>query len=734
MFPLSLKLENFLSYSQETELDFTEFNVAVLSGANGAGKSSLLDAFTWAIWGKARNNIDDMLISFGKNYMWVEVVLRDENQEYRILRSRKKGKRGKTSLDFFSRAQDSDNWTVRTGRTVKETEGQIVKAINLSSELFTNSAYLKQGKADEFTVKTPIERKSVLSEILLLSFWDEYVNKIKDRERNLIIEQTALESNISSYIDRSEDEKNLTRQINNYNINIANVNIVIIRINTKIEPLKTKALEHARIFSRRETLLERYGNLKQKAQKLTTNRDQTKKELALLEHKFKNRDAVQKSYQLYKEASKKLNEFIKKESSIKILEKRKYEIETKIKVNTAKNNAFIDELERKIKDTEFEKNSQINIIDNMVQCPTCFRNFKSAKEKQEAKNNIKNETAKKLLTLKEKLTKHKIIIFPETKTLASINDEIKNVGYDTDAHQKTSEVCEKYKQATIEKEILKQIEIQIKDKKHNLNNLNNQLLDQQNEITSIINEGKELQQKLETLKIDTQRLAELEKDLANRQTQKQKIAEVLSQCKLQIEHIRTEKKRIKDTQKRVEHIKEEIADLKMLIDACGKNGIQASLIEETLPILEEKANNLLAELSDGQMTLAFETERQRRVGEGTIETLDIHIADSIGTRPYENYSGGEAFRINLAIRIALSFLLAERAGSRVEFLVIDEGFGALDLGGRDALIKSLSMVKNYFQKILIITHINELKEEFPTEIQVTKTKEGSTLFITSHGT
>jgi exonuclease SbcC len=109
-----------------------------------------------------------------------------------------------------------------------------------------------------------------------------------------------------------------------------------------------------------------------------------------------------------------------------------------------------------------------------------------------------------------------------------------------------------------------------------------------------------------------------------------------------------------------------------------------------------------------------------------IETLDIIISDEMGQRPYEAYSGGEQFRVNFAIRLALSKLLTHRAGARLQFLVIDEGFGSQDAQGRSRLIEALNAIKNDFEKILIITHLEELKDEFPVRIEVSKGPAGST--------
>jgi len=107
------------------------------------------------------------------------------------------------------------------------------------------------------------------------------------------------------------------------------------------------------------------------------------------------------------------------------------------------------------------------------------------------------------------------------------------------------------------------------------------------------------------------------------------------------------------------------------------------------------------------------------------ETLEIQISDSAGMRDYEMFSGGEAFRVNFAIRLALSEVLAQRAGARLQTLVIDEGFGSQDAEGRQRLLEAINLVRQDFAKILVITHIDELKDAFPNRIEVEKTEMGS---------
>ncbi len=170
------------------------------------------------------------------------------------------------------------------------------------------------------------------------------------------------------------------------------------------------------------------------------------------------------------------------------------------------------------------------------------------------------------------------------------------------------------------------------------------------------------------------------------------------------------------------------ADLKLyeeLTVAFGKKGIQAMLIETAIPELEQEANELLGRMTANQFHLSFETQRDTRRGDSTIETLDIRIADGAGTRDYQMYSGGEAFRINFAIRIALSKLLARRAGASLKTLIIDEGFGSQDGAGRDRMVEAINSIESDFERILVITHIQELKDMFQSQIEIKKTVDGS---------
>ena len=155
MIPVKLKLSNFTSYGEKPpELDFTKFKMAAISGQNGAGKSSLLDAITWCVWGDSRaGESSDSLVRLGANEMLVEFSYELDKNIYTVKRSRSKKSGGHSVLEFWSSSHNL------TEGTIKTTQQKIIDTLHLTYETFTNSSFIRQGNAGEFTTKGPTERK-----------------------------------------------------------------------------------------------------------------------------------------------------------------------------------------------------------------------------------------------------------------------------------------------------------------------------------------------------------------------------------------------------------------------------------------------------------------------------------------------------------------------------------------------------------------------------------------------
>jgi DNA repair protein SbcC/Rad50 len=260
-----------------------------------------------------------------------------------------------------------------------------------------------------------------------------------------------------------------------------------------------------------------------------------------------------------------------------------------------------------------------------------------------------------------------------------------------------------------------------------------------------IAETAELQQRIEHLQqqlIDSAdprpEMVAIENALIQDQQLRDRQLSARGRLQQQLSQIETVQSQYEQQQQQLEDIRHKYQVYKALAEAFGPKGIQSLMIENLLPQLEAETNQILARLSDHQLHVQFVTQKLGGRGAGRqkknqppkfIDTLDILIADTRGTRPYETYSGGEAFRVNFAIRLAIARLLAMRSGTALQMLIVDEGFGTQDKAGCDRLIAAIEAIAPDFACILTITHMPHFREAFQTRIDVAKDENGSQITI-----
>ncbi|MHB8776772.1 MAG: AAA family ATPase, partial [Anaerolineales bacterium] len=194
MIPLRLRISGFLSYRDTVELDFDSFDLACISGTNGAGKSSLLDAITWVLFGEARGKSSD-IINLNQDVKAAEVALTFvyENNIYRVQRTLPRGKstvlefqvldRGEPQAEDARQLVAGGKWKPLTEKTTRDTQARIEQTLRLDYETFINASFFLQGKADQFTQKKAGERKAVLSTILGLEIWDTYKERAAEKRK-----------------------------------------------------------------------------------------------------------------------------------------------------------------------------------------------------------------------------------------------------------------------------------------------------------------------------------------------------------------------------------------------------------------------------------------------------------------------------------------------------------------------------------------------------------------------
>ena len=140
MIPLKLELTNFLSYRETAVLDFTSIHTACISGMNGAGKSSILDGMTWALFGKSRVKSDDDLVNklsvLDGEGVEVKFTFALEGVTYRIIRQKRLRRSAVLELQIGT---GENSWKSLTESKGRETQGAIEKLLRMNYDTFINT-------------------------------------------------------------------------------------------------------------------------------------------------------------------------------------------------------------------------------------------------------------------------------------------------------------------------------------------------------------------------------------------------------------------------------------------------------------------------------------------------------------------------------------------------------------------------------------------------------------------
>ncbi|MCL2281662.1 MAG: SMC family ATPase [Dehalococcoidia bacterium] len=856
MIPVNLRMRNFMPYRGEAQsLSFAPIHTACISGDNGAGKSSVIDAITWALWGKSRAKSDDDLIHQGENEAEVEFDFNAGGQLYRVIRrhARPKGRRtsGQSSLDLY--IYNSDIFLPVTSDRIRQTEDKIKSILHMDYDTFINSAYLRQGHADEFTRQDPAKRKEVLASILGLEVYDSYeecakgkskdaqqyklhiVTSISDIE-NKLIQKPKMETEfvqaeeryktISSDIHTAE---NKLKQLRQEGQRLAGVKAQLEQLNTSIkrtsEDLQRKTEKYQASQQRikeYKTLLAHQTEIESSYQQLqkVTNQceemDQQMRQIFRLreeckpyentcnEHKNKlilDREIIEKQIKEYKTKAEQIPELKSKQqelshkrqvlaqtekdlghsnkalrsceadlshlyNDIKRIQQDIAEIEEKQHLLAETKSEIICPLcesdlssgrlelvqskysaDKAIKLHAIDKNNkaaaelnaQLNDDkSNLSQREENYKKDASALDRQEERiTQALNEANDAVIKMQDTNTQLETIIkqmatqdyaHAEREELTRIEAKIAALYYDEKRHDELQKEKQRLHGSEKQKHDLDEAIIRLQQEQESATTYAEDITAIQKQQMQDSQVHQQLTQQLEKLANLQQELLHAENSFQQQATEQQVAREQVAIFKEKLAQLTEMEKHSSEKLKELSLIAENESLYKQMSQIFGKKGIQAMLIETALPEIESEANHLLGRMTDGRMTLTFETQQATKKGD-VAETLDIKIADELGTRNYEMFSGGEGFRIDFAVRIALSRLLARRAGAPLPTLIIDEGFGTQDTDGIEKLKESINSIKDDFQKILVITHIEELKDAFPVRMNIVKDVEGSRIEV-----
>lgn len=469
------------------------------------------------------------------------------------------------------------------------------------------------------------------------------------------------------------------------------------------------------------------GSRKNKIESLRNELEQTKDDLDSLTKKFKIQK--QKLISLKEvdsqigEIKSKIKDFETYKTEIQRLENEIAEKETKIKNRDFAKAERVEysEIQSKIKSLDFsseELQKLSSLVDSLSHFKVEFSKLADAQnESSELRDRI-NELSQRKRQFEELLETENFSL-EERAELEKVKNQILKIRYEPNKHEFVKESLESLKDAVSYFEKLKNAKSRISELEIEISELRNEGARKLKQIEELSQEVEEIEKAISG---QSDLSSEIQESKQKLETQTQLKTEILTN----IGSIKEKLNQIAESEKALEKFKEETKTFREehfiseeVEKMFSKNGIPALIIENEIEQIEVEANEILSRLTNGTTALVFQTQRETKGGEFR-ESLDIIISDVLGSRNYELYSGGESFRIDFALRVAISKVLAQRAGTRLQTLVIDEGFGTQDDEGLENLVEAINSIKEDFEKILVVTHLETLKNVFPVRLEVEK--------------
>ena len=201
-------------------------------------------------------------------------------------------------------------------------------------------------------------------------------------------------------------------------------------------------------------------------------------------------------------------------------------------------------------------------------------------------------------------------------------------------------------------------------------------------------------------------ISEIGTELRTEKSEQSRLSKQVLSLNGKVASIGNEKKSINDRIQEVKELEKQTKLYDYYLNALGKDGVSYELIEKSLPMIEGEVNNILAQIVEFGMQLDI-----------TGKNINAYLVYGDQRWSLEMASGMERFISGLAIRVALINICNL---PRPNFLVIDEGFGSLDPEVMQSMFQLFSYLKTQFDFVMIISHIDSLRDVVDNLIEIKK--------------
>jgi DNA repair exonuclease SbcCD ATPase subunit len=650
-----LKLDHFKSYTH-CDLNLAQVTVCSIVGENGTGKSTLIEAIIWALFGYCRHPSPRELVNPASDKTTVEVWFTVDDHEYHVSRTYDDGS--------MSAAAEMDGQAMSA--YASGISPAMTQALNISRELVAESVVVQQGQLSSFIAATPSQRRDLIMSFLGLDRYSKAWAIAKESLKTatgLVESHDRTVAHITAELAKLPLMDAIDACIKACTSETAFIGQQVTELVTKREKMLA---ENKASLNQINEYSQQVNDLKTK---LVQANSKSQAELAKLRKALQDADTqVGQEAQLTESVSALNMEFKMAQDILNTCMR----IQSDITNSEQQTNAQRDKIKVAATTTDV--------------CPLCG-NHLTPERRQEMMNNMQSEL--------QSLTQRGVELRQQLEQTRPIRSP-QSIAADSDLAKGTLAKIEIMKQNR--DGLVSQIDKMTTEHAQMTSEIEGQLAHLTQQITG-------LQAGISAdLDLTEQELEEVKKKHANA-TGKLSEWSGMKQAREALDRSLT------DATNNLQLAKDKLPEIDFSTTALSPNGIPLMLANHYLPLIEVKAQEILHQMSDGQLHI------QLQVADG--KKVELLAGPSHQMRAVRSLSGGEQTRVSLALRLALSQVLFDMTGCKFDCLFIDEP-EYLDETGIAQFIGAISNLRPLFPQMFVISHIPTLKGAFNQYVEVRK--------------
>jgi DNA repair exonuclease SbcCD ATPase subunit/DNA repair exonuclease SbcCD nuclease subunit len=665
-----LEWDNLFSYGEGNVVDFEKLNGIVgIFGPNRTGKSSIVGTLMYTLFNATdRGPVKNINVcNVRKDHCFSRAIFDHNGLSYVVERQTTKNTNKKgvvsasTSLNLFRMREDVEEMEDLCGEQRSDTEKTIRSLLGIADD-FLITTLSAQGDTNAFLLQGSTKRRAILSKFLDLDVFDR-IHDLSSKE------VSSVKSQLKNFPDRNWEEIKTQGQalIAENEGKIRNCEDLIAESQTSLSLLRSDLSTH-------------------NASPVTqTDVDSQTRRVSELERKLNECesgiDGLTEEIKSLQEKSETLQTLI---DSIDVVALRKKQ-EAQVKLQSA-----ITDLRHAYEKEETTLNAQKKSLKILDEVP-CGDDYPSCKFIKDAHSN------KKALSEQERRTAKAL------RLLEGAKESMVELADDT-----IEEKLKKHEKAT---QLVNKFDLEISKKETDVVKL-------QNSSDTYTVSLKDAKEKLENLKksVDTEEAEEviaikskigaLVETVKAYDRQKLEFASLIGKTQSSLEKLEEEKK-VRDG------LLQNVRMHELISNAFSKKGIPLLVTKSQLPLINAEVSKILQGIVD--FTIELESDEDT-------DSLEIYINYGDSKRIIELCSGMEKTISAIALRVAM---LNVSSLPKPDFFIIDEGFGTLDSAGVEACGRFLTSLKRYFKTVLVITHVDGIKDNADCILEITKNEKDS---------